>query len=240
VYPRWQVDSAVWWQWLFPIAALIVSGMLLAVRNRARGLLAAWLYFCGVLFPLLGFFDVNYFEFSFVSDHFLYLPSLGIITLFSAGIAVGLAQIPIHSRWVGYMACLILVGVLAALTMRQSRIYAAPIAFYRTTLERNPDSWMTHRNLGLELARAGRANDATDSFQSALALKPQFPLALNDLACSLALLDRFPEAVDYLRQALSLDPNLKGARQPRQLPHQCWSLARGGRRIKRRTNHEGR
>jgi hypothetical protein len=57
-YPRWAIDAGVWWQWLFPVAALIFVGALFWWRHRTRGPLASALLFGGSLFPVLGFFNV--------------------------------------------------------------------------------------------------------------------------------------------------------------------------------------
>jgi hypothetical protein len=69
-YPRWKIDPAAWWQYLFPagLAAVTIVFVLLARRNR--GPLAALLIFCGSLFPVLGFVNVFYFRYSYVADHF--------------------------------------------------------------------------------------------------------------------------------------------------------------------------
>src|SRR5262249_60206064 len=69
VYPRWQIDATAWWQWLFPLAAAAVPGVLWALRGRVgRGPLAAGLYFAITLGPALGFADVLPFPLSFVPD----------------------------------------------------------------------------------------------------------------------------------------------------------------------------
>ena len=62
------------------------------MRGRARGPLAAWLFFVGSLFPALGFFNVYPFRYSYVADHFQYLPSLGIMTAAAAGLALAMRR----------------------------------------------------------------------------------------------------------------------------------------------------
>jgi hypothetical protein len=70
VYPRWNVDASVWWQWVFTLAGLALLGVLIWWQRRARGPLAAALLFGGSLFPVLGFVNVYPFIFSYVADHF--------------------------------------------------------------------------------------------------------------------------------------------------------------------------
>ena len=91
-YSRWHVSQAVWWQYLFPIALAALFGGLWLIRNRTRAPLAAMLFFAGTLFPALGFVNVYPFIYSFVADHFQYLASLGVITLFAAGVTTFVAR----------------------------------------------------------------------------------------------------------------------------------------------------
>ena len=62
IYPRWQISQGVWWQYLFPLAAVGLLLGLWLLRRRVRGPLAAVLFFGGTLFPALGFLNVYTFE----------------------------------------------------------------------------------------------------------------------------------------------------------------------------------
>jgi len=64
-----------------PVATLILAGVLWALRNRSRAPIAAFLFFTATLFPVLGFFNVYPFRYSFVADHFQYLACIGPIVL---------------------------------------------------------------------------------------------------------------------------------------------------------------
>ena len=108
IYPRWNIDQAVWWQYLFPAAALLLAAALWVLRRRWRGPLAGLLFFVGTLFPVLGFFNVFPFIYSFVADHFQYLASLGVIALVSAGIALLLKRCAFWPRIGGYVHVLVL------------------------------------------------------------------------------------------------------------------------------------
>src|SRR5213075_2233597 len=86
IYPRWNsIDHPTPAQWLFPIGVLVVLLILFALRNRiGRGPLAAALFFCGTLFPALGFVNIYPMRFSYVADHFQYHASIGLIALGAA------------------------------------------------------------------------------------------------------------------------------------------------------------
>ncbi len=148
IYPRWQVSSVVWWQYLFPATALLLLASAWGVRRRWRGPLAGLLFFVGTLFPALGFYNLFPFLFSFVADHFQYLASLGMITLASAGIVLLLDRWRLSSRPAGYLLCLMLLAALATLTWRQSQMYGDIETLYGKTIAENPDCWLAHNNLG--------------------------------------------------------------------------------------------
>ncbi len=88
IYPRWQIDAGVWWQYLYPVAAVALVVLLWRLRHRwGRGPLVAVLFFGGTLLPALGFFDVFMMRYSYVTDHWQYLASVGPITLLAALLA---------------------------------------------------------------------------------------------------------------------------------------------------------
>jgi tetratricopeptide (TPR) repeat protein len=199
IYPRWNVDPARWRQWLFPIAAVVVLILLWILRKKSRGPLAAWLFFVGTLFPVLGFFNVYPFIFSYVADHFQYLACLGMIVLAAAGITLGLSR---SSSIFRVAIPMVLVAILATLTWRQSRIYGDIITLYQTTLDKNPDCWMADNNLAIVLADRGQLPEAIRHYQRALRLKPDFAAAENNLGNALVNVGRTQEAIGHFQNAL--------------------------------------
>jgi tetratricopeptide (TPR) repeat protein len=202
IYPRWTVDAATGWQWLFPLAAFLLLGVLLWLRRR--GPLAALLLFAGGLFPVLGFFNVFPFLYSYVADHFQYLASLAVFALAGAGLAHVLTRVPARVRLVG--PSLLLAG-LGALAWEQAGMYRDPFTLYGRTLARNPDCWMAHNNLAIALADSGRVEQAIPHLEAALKLKPDFAQAANNLGDDLLRIGRAPEAIPHLKYALKLQPN---------------------------------
>lgn len=202
VYLRWELSPTVWWQWLFPLATLAVLVALVALRHRTRAPLAGWLLFVGTLFPVLGFFNVYPFLYSFVADHFQYLASLGIIVLVAAGFTLGLQRLLPAARWERGAMGVVLVGLLAYLTFQQSRMYSDIETLYRTTIAKNPTCWMAHYNLGILLGQSGRSQEAIDSYHEALEYKPDLAHAHNNLGMQLANAGRTQEAIDQYRRAI--------------------------------------
>jgi protein O-mannosyl-transferase len=203
IYPHWQIDATVAWQYAFPAALAVLVAGLVWWRRRDRGPLAAFLLFTGTLFPVLGFFNVYPFLFSYVADHFQYLARLGLLALAAAGCARLAARFP---AWVGPTAGGALVAVLGFLTWSQCSIYRDAGTLYTATLARNPACWMAHNNLAILLAESGQVHDAIDHLRKALELRPDYAHAENNLGDDLNRLGRFHEAVPHLERALQLRP----------------------------------
>ena len=204
IYPRWHVSHAVWWQYLFPAAALLLLLVAWGLRRRWRGPLAGLLFFVGTLFPVLGFCNVFPFIYSFVADHFQYLASLGVITLASSGAVSLLARWGLWRRRAGYAACLALLATLGTLTWCQSRMYSDVESFYRMIIDRNPSCWMAHNNLGVILKLNGRIAEAIVHLQKTLELKPDHASAYNNLGVAFAGLGRLDEAIAHYQKALEI------------------------------------
>jgi tetratricopeptide (TPR) repeat protein len=207
IYPRWHLDATVWWQYLLPAAAVLLVAGLWAVRRRWRGPLAAVLFFIGTLFPVLGLFNIYFYSFSFVSDHFQYLPGLGIIAFASAVAARLLGHWGLWRRPAGYAVCLTLLAILAVLTWRQSRIYSDYETLFRATISKNPDCSLALNNLGLRLLQRQQFDEAIACFKKALEVAGDSGLAHYNLASALAARGNFEEAIPHYRKALQVRPD---------------------------------
>ncbi len=197
IYPRWQINVGVWWQWLFPFSALVVVAALWFARKRlGRGPLVAVLFFAGTLFPALGFINVYPMVFSFVADHFQYLASVGLITLGT----VGLSRV----RWVIGGPLLVVLGVL---TWQQTHIYRNLETLWRDTLAKNSTCWLGHNNLGLVLEKQRKTAEAEWHYREALKLNADYPEALNNLGSILLAQGHKSEGMDCYLRALKINPN---------------------------------
>ncbi len=211
IYPRWEVSQTVWWQYLFPVMALLVSVGLWLLSRRNRAPLAAWLFFVGTLFPALGFFNVYPFCYSFVADHFQYLATLGPITLAAAGIAILFRSLMNRRQLLEPIVCGTLLLVLGVSSWRQSGMYTDIETLWRTTIARNPDCWMAENNLGGYFFREGRIPEAIEHYQRAIRINPNFSEAPNNLGVALAAEGHLDEAIEDYHKALRIDSNFPGA-----------------------------
>jgi tetratricopeptide (TPR) repeat protein len=209
IYPRWQMSQATWWQYLFPLGVLALAAVLWLQRRRTRAPLAALLFFCGTLFPALGFVNVFPLRYSFVADHFQYLAGIGFFAAASAAIVGLLARWRIPPGRATAVAAIVLGGVLAAITWNQSRQYADAETLYRTTIARNPSCWLAYNNLGVTKLRskASQVNEAVSLITQALALNPGNAEAHNNLGFALQTLGQSDRAIAEYHEALRLAPD---------------------------------
>lgn len=207
-YPRWQIDPAQAWQFIFPTLVAVVGVAFLMLARKCRGPLAAFLYFVGTLFPVLGFLNVYPFRYSWVADHFQYLASLGVIVPAAAMLTVAVARLSLEKKHVTALAA-VLVVTLGLLTWLQAGTYRNGVALYRETLARNPDSYMAHQNLGNILVQTpGHLQEAIGEFETALRIEPNNPEAHNSLGSALLQVrGRVPDALAEFQRALKARPN---------------------------------
>jgi protein O-mannosyl-transferase len=213
MYPRWTVDSGAAWQYIYPLAAIILLVFALILARRIRGPLAALLIFAGTLFPVLGFINVYWFVISYVGDHLEYLSMLAIIALFAAGAASVAKLIPPDMRWTALIPSAALLMILGLLTHRQSALYRDPETLYRATLAHNPASWVAHYNLGDTLNQIpGRQDEVIAEWETTLRYKPDYVEARNNLACLLASdPNRIPEAIEQFDEVIREKPDFADA-----------------------------
>lgn len=207
IYPRWRVSQVVWWQYLFPFATLMLAGVFWLLRKRWRAPMAVFLFFTATLFPVMGFFNVYPFRFSFVADHFQYLACAGPIALLVAMVS-SLGWLEGGARRVLYVIVLL---PLAILTWRQSGRYVDAETLYRTTIRENPDCWLAYNNLGNLLGQSNRIDGAIDAYSKALKVNPGFAVAENNLSGALLRSGRGDEAFAHCLKAVEIDPNYADA-----------------------------
>src|SRR6266481_6649517 len=205
VYPRWEINAHVWWQYLFPLAVLGLLGILWSLRRWSRAPLAGVLIYIVLLLPSLGFLNIYFFIYSFVADHWQYLACLGIITPCASGIVLLAGQFKRWQAWLEPAITLLIGGLLFLLTSQQSRMYNNVETLYRTTIARNPACWMAQVNLGKILYQANRIPEAMDLFKQAMRIKPA--VAYYSVGNALIEKGRTSEAIEEYRQALRIDPD---------------------------------
>jgi protein O-mannosyl-transferase len=230
IYPRWEVDSSKVMTYLPLLAALAALVSLWFIHAQwGRALFFAAAYYVVSLFPVLSFFTVFFFRYSFVSDHFQYLASMGPLALAGAGIATIVGRVCERPREsasdtdalqragnnfavsrgkvvLSVSLCGSLLLGLGLLTWRQTAEYHNLFTLYTGTLQKNPSCWMAHYNLGVVLSEQGEADQAIDHYRRAVDLRPDYAEAHYNLGRLLAEQGRLDDAIGHYERAAAINP----------------------------------
>jgi len=210
IYPRWNVDAGIWWQYVFLVVVLIASVALWLGRNRfGTGPFVAVLFFTITLAPALGFFNVYPFRYSFVADHFQYLASIGLIVLVVITCFLMAARLGSRAKIAAKVVVILVLLVLGTLTWNQCHIYKDRQSLWQDTLKKSPRSFMACNNLGAILYLQGEVDRAVSYFREAIKIYPDYAEAHNNLAFALATypgpdLYNPNEAIYHVKRAIEL------------------------------------
>ena len=164
--------------------------------------------FVANLAPVLGLVPMSYLRQSWVADHFVYVPILGLIGLAAAGIARAADRWSPDPRLGAPLACLVTLACLALVSIghRSASVFRNAEEVWNRTLQGNPSSWTAHYDLGLILFAAGRLPEAIRHDREVLRLNPNYAEADYNLGIALAGTGRTAEAIGQYEEALRLEP----------------------------------
>ncbi len=208
IYRRWKIEPFPLVRFLYPILTVGVALTIWLSRRRwGRGLFLALAVFLAMAAPALGLLMGSFFRISFVADHFQYLASIGPTTLFAALWDRSMERVGSRLRFPRTAANGILLLFLGALAWRQSATYRDAETFWRANLAVNPESWMSHNQLGLALVAQSKMGAAKEQFEEALRLNPDSFETHFNLGQVLNISGRNTGALAEFEQALRLYPD---------------------------------
>ena len=158
IYPRWPLAARSPWPFLPWLALLGLVAWLWARRATwgRHGLFELGFFLLNLL-PVLGFLPMSNQAYAWVADHFAYYALAG------RGRRGGRRRQAAADRLGSDRAGLILYGsvlavgaVLAVRSRAYARNFAGQESLWTYTVERNPDAWAAHVNLGNILDQTGR------------------------------------------------------------------------------------
>ena len=236
LYPRPGLDLPLWKVFAaFLVLASITTAAFIG-RRRYPYILVGWLWYLGMLVPVIGFLQVGTVS---VADRFTYLTQIGLGIALAWG-AADLCRSWSYRRWVCGVASASVLAVLMGCALRQTSFWRdsetlwtralacnsqnafaqgslgmalhesgridEAAACYLKAIEIGPDG-DAHNNLGGILADRGEIDAAVAHFQKALKINPDSASAHNNLGGILADRGRTDEAIAHFRKALETEPN---------------------------------
>jgi len=164
-------------------AALVVAITLFGfwACKRAPFFIVGWLFFAGMLVPMLGIVQVGG---QSMADRYLYLPMIGLSIICAWG-AQRVVEFLGNARWVrgiataGSIAVLVL---LTAVTVNQLRYWHDTRMLFEHALDVTTDNALANIQLGYLDARMGDVAGARRYYEEAIRIEPTYFVAEFDLA----------------------------------------------------------
>jgi len=185
----------------------LISLAVFVIRKRGYALVG-WLWFLGMLVPVLGLVQVGN---QSMADRYTYLPLIGIFV----AVVWGVAELPAVAKLRWGVPKMALAGLAPAaclaVTAVQAGYWKNSETLFRHTVAVTTDNVVALVNLGRALDDEGRTAEAKTQYDLALRVQPDSPLLLNGLGVFYARHNDGAKAFGYYTNALQKDPNYADA-----------------------------
>ncbi len=182
---------------------LALTVLAVALRRRVPAVLFGWLWFLGLLLPLMGLFP---FGRQTAADRYLYIPELGLIAAVIFGSAALLQSIPASRRsWISLTAIAGLAICLGWLARMQSLTWANSATLWTQALLIDPGSGVAHNNFADPLDRAGDFRAAEFQLRVGIKCQPNSIEFRQSLGLFLLARHRYAEVAELMEKSVGLD-----------------------------------
>jgi tetratricopeptide (TPR) repeat protein len=192
------------------LALVLVVGIfagVFACRRKQPYLLTGWLWYIGMLVPVIGLVQVG---FQSHADRYTYLPQIGLYLLIAWAAGDMTAAWRDRRQILGATA-FSAITVLAVCASVQASYWRSSESLWTHTLSCTHGNYLAHNSLGTALASRGRFAEAIDHYRKALQIKPDYTPAHCNLGTALLAQGRSAEAIEEFQTALKIDPECAAA-----------------------------
>jgi hypothetical protein len=215
IYPQWEINPPSLIQFLpWAVFAWAIHWLWTRQQPWARHVLLGLGFFVLNLLPFVGFHIISFMRFTWVMDHFLYLPILGLLGVVIAGMDHLDKQFSTATQPYRIAALAIVLTLLTIGSHRYAKIFRSQIDLWTYESKNSPDMWVAYNNLGLALASEGNRGkliEAEKSYLTALRINPGYPEAHNNYGIALYDLGNSSEAIEQFKLALKYCPDMSSA-----------------------------
>jgi tetratricopeptide (TPR) repeat protein len=183
------------------LLAFISIGVLLGWRRRPY-LLAGWLWYLGMLVPVIGLMQVGY---QAHADRYTYLPQIGLYFMLVWAAAEAFNGWRHRKIFLG-TAAVALLAALLALARAQTAYWKDSVSLWTHTVACTSGSILAHDNLSYAFTKQGRWAEAAEQCRQALQLNPGYVPARVNLGYALTRQGEWDAAVAEYERALRTDP----------------------------------
>jgi protein O-mannosyl-transferase len=202
LYP-YPVDGLPMWKVVGSLLILaVISGAVVALKRRCPYLLMGWLWYLGMLVPVIGLVQVGL---QSMADRYTYLPQIGLYMAIAWG-AMQITQSWPYRGWACGVAASLAITALIACSCRQTSYWYDSETLWKHTLACTTQNYVAHNNLGFHFTMVGRPKEAMEQYEKSLKIKPDYAEAQINYSLTLIQVKRLTEAIEQLRKVLEYRP----------------------------------
>jgi tetratricopeptide (TPR) repeat protein len=199
--PAWEICIA------FVLLAAISAGVF-AWRKKMPFLSVGWLWFLGMLVPVIGIVEIS--DDVSHADRYTYLPGIGIAIAATWAVAEWSARWK-HRRLVLGALMIAVIGGLIAGARAQTAYWRDSETLWKRALDCNPRNTIARNNLGRAFAADGQIEEAVAQYRRTLEINPGFAEAHHNLGIALFQDGDIAGAVAQYRKAVEIEPHYLAA-----------------------------
>jgi tetratricopeptide (TPR) repeat protein len=208
-YPYATHGQPIWKISLAFVLLAVISAYVFACRKKRPFLLMGWLWYLGMLIPVIGIIQISFD--SAHADRYTYLPEIGLAiagTWFVADWSAGLK----YRRTVSGGLMIPVIGALTICGHIQTSYWKDGETLWTRTLDCNSANVLAINNLGVVISSNGNLEKGIAQYRKALEINPDYAEARYNLGVAMALQGNMDEAITQYRKALEIQPDYAEAR----------------------------
>jgi Flp pilus assembly protein TadD len=206
-YPYPPNGLSFWSVALAFVLLAVISAIVVACRNKRPYLLVGWLWYAGMLVPMIGLVQISYYSHA---DRYTYLPGIGLALAGTWAVGDWSLRWKHRQAVLGGVAAMV-IGVLMICAWKQTVYWQDSETLWTHTLKCTAGNSVAHYNLGLDLDHKGRVDEAIAHYQKALQIDPGYEDSHYSLGNAFAEQGQLDEAIAQFQKALQIDPGYADA-----------------------------
>jgi len=193
------------------LTSVVFSGLLLlgitltvlVVIRRSPAWAFGWFWFAGTIFPVVGVIGIGQHS---IADRYMYVPIIGLLTALVWGVPTIQAK---YLRWAVAGTGIIAIIICGSISRQLISHWQTSEALFRRAVQVTDRNFIMLSNLGNELTKQDRPEEAKALLQEAIQIEPRHAPALNNLGVLLSAEGHHLEAVKLFESALEYQPEIK-------------------------------
>lgn len=191
--------SSTYFIWIIPVTLILIAWIM---RKRSKWLFTAILIFVVAILPVSGIIPFIFQNISTVADRYLYFAMLGPALGFAA--LVSFVQKKKQNILLLLFIILIILGIRSYF---QKQRWKNTFALFKNAIAVNPKSWIAYNNVGVQLEKQGKTEDAIKYYNKVLQINPQHFKAYYNLGSIFERQGNIEKAIQYYTETLRINPN---------------------------------